>query len=143
MPSTDSEHPDLRPVIERLGSEAGTDLFAEQFFSLDPRSATLVTRDQLRAALPMREQLFRSIGVVGTQLATLSPQWLDDQHVIVSTTWDVAFDEESGAAPLVLRSTYLLRRSEAGGEWEALVYLNHQDIRQVIGERQAGAAGAG
>ena len=92
----------------------------------------LVTRDQLAAALPMRAAMFKSIGAAGTRLTDLSQIWLDDRHVLASTEWDVVFASPA-AEPLTLSASYLLRRTD--DDWEILVYLNHQDIRRVIGAR--------
>jgi hypothetical protein len=39
-----------------------------------------------------------------------------------------------GSPPLALDSTYLLRRN--GTSWTAVVYLNHQDVRQLLAARQ-------
>ncbi len=132
--------PELRTFFETLSgatdgdASTGSGRFHEQFFSLDPASVRLVTREQLRAALPQRVAMFRSIGAVGTELVDLAEHRLDEQHVFAETVWNVLF-ARADAQPLTLRSTYLLRRVGAG--WEVLVYLNHQDIGQVVNARRA------
>ena len=65
-------------------------------------------------------------------MTDLSQIWLDDRHVLASTEWDVVFASPA-AEPLTLSASYLLRRTD--DDWEILVYLNHQDIRRVIGAR--------
>jgi uncharacterized protein YndB with AHSA1/START domain len=82
----------------------------------------------------MRTHMFASIGATGTRLADVAEVWLDDQHVLATTEWDVVF-AEPGTTPLTLHASYLLRR--AGDDWEILVYLNHKDIRHVIATRSA------
>jgi hypothetical protein len=129
----------VRAFLERFdaGSDAdpasGAGLFHEQFLNLDPNAATVVSREQLRAVLPMRAQMFGSIGATGTRLRDVDVRPLDDLHVLAETTWDVEL-EDPDADPLVLHSTYLLRR--AGEDWSVVVYLNHQDIGRVLAERR-------
>ena len=131
---------ELRSFLERLGggddgtSDAGSELFHQQFFSLDPVAANLVTRDQLAAALPQRAAMFESIGALRMELTGLSEMRLDDHHVLAATEWAVVFATPD-AEPLTLHSSYLLRRT--ADDWEIMVYLNHQDIVGVIGARQA------
>lgn len=114
---------------------SGADLFHGQFLSLDPNGVTVVTREQLRAVLPRRAQMFGSIGATGTRLRDLEARSLDDRHVLAETTWDVEL-KDADADPLVLHSTYLLRREAE--DWSVVVYLNHQDIGRVLAERRPG-----
>ncbi len=129
----------VRAFLERLdgGSDgdpaSGADLFHDQVLSLDPNGVTVVTREQLRAALPMRAQMFGSIGATRTRLRDVDVRPLDDQHVLAETTWDVELEDADGD-PLVLHSTYLLRGEGEG--WSVVVYLNHQDIGRVLAERR-------
>jgi hypothetical protein len=136
----ETTRPDLRTFFEGFNSRDGADvsasadLFYEQFLSLDPNSVTHVTREQLRSVLPMRAKMFESIGAIGNRLRDLDAQPVDDQHVLVRTTWDVVLSDEE-AEPFAMHSTYLLRLVD--GEWQVLVYLNHQDIGSIIAERRA------
>ena len=140
MNAPDATQRDLRTFFEAFNSgddtdvSAGADLFYEHFLSLDPNTVTMVTREQLRFVLPMRAKMFASIGASGPRLRDLQARYLDDQHVVVATTWDVHFEDEA-ARPLALRSTYLLRLVD--GQWQVVVYINHQDIGNVIAERRA------
>ncbi len=124
---------ELREFLERLAT-SGADAFHEQFLSLDPAKATVVTREQLRAVLPGRAQMFGKVGATGTHLRDLDVRPLDDQHVLSETRWDVEFADEN-AEPLTLHATYLLRRSDGG--WNVVAYLNHQDIGSVLADRTA------
>ena len=54
------------------------------------------------------------------------------------TGWAVGFSESVSDDALALTSTFLLRR-DPGGVWRIVVYLNHQDIVDVIGTRSAPA----
>src|SRR6476659_9610656 len=77
--------------------------FGTQFLSLDPTTVAVVTREQLRGALPGRASLFEQAGASGTTLASLEVTELDDLHVLAETGW---FVERSGVgrAPLQLHS---------------------------------------
>ncbi|MET9019148.1 nuclear transport factor 2 family protein [Actinopolymorpha sp. NPDC004070] len=128
MPALEEE---FRQFFERFDT-SGADVFHEQFLSLDPARAAVVTRDQLRAVLPRRAQMFGSVGATGTRLRDLDARPLDELHALVETHWDVDFADEN-AEPLTLHATYLLRRTDDG--WSVVVYLNHQDIGGVIANR--------
>lgn|GEM_PF-2215326 len=140
MNALDATRPDLRTFFEGFNSgddtdvSAGADLFYEHFLSLDPNTVTTVTREQLRSVLPMRAQMFASIGASGSRLRDHEARYLDNKHVVVDTTWDVHFEDEA-PQPLALHSTYLLRLVD--GQWQVVVYTNHQDIGSVIAERRA------
>lgn len=118
-------------------SEALGALFCDVFMNLDPNSAVPVPRDALVATLPAREKLFGSIGVQGADLEKVAETPLDEDHVLVETTWRTRFAETVPAQdPLTLHSTFLLHRED--GRWRIAVYLNHQDIMAVIRERSTG-----
>jgi uncharacterized protein YndB with AHSA1/START domain len=112
-------------------------LFHEQFFSCDPAAVTLVDREQFRAALPRRSQLFGAIGSVGSRLRDLEVTTLDSRHVLARTSWDVLFEDPSNP-PLMLESSYLLRR--IAERWQVLVYLNLHDVVGVLQARLAAAS---
>jgi len=110
-------------------SAAGPDRFAESFMSLDPRTVSILTRDQLRAALPMRQQMFSTMGVEALEIAEVDALDLDDQHVLARTTWTARMSRDT-ETPLEFKSTYLLRRHDTS--WRVVVYLNHQELRTAV-----------
>lgn len=59
----------LQGMSERGGADP-TELFHEQFLDLDPGHVAVVTREQLRAALPARARLFAAVEPVGSNCAT-------------------------------------------------------------------------
>lgn len=128
----------LRAHLERLGSgavsgpDSAADLFAETFLALDPTRSVVVTREQMRAALAQRRARFAAAGIRATRLETLETRPLDDRHHLAETTWSTESDDAT-AAPLVLRTTFLLRESE--GNWSVVVYLNHDDIDTELAHR--------
>ena len=133
----------LRAFFERLdpGPDAdllaGADLFYTSFLALDPHTVSVVTREQLRAVLPMRVQLFGSVGATGCRLRDLHAHPVGEQHVLADTSWDVVFEDVS-AEPLVLHASYLLRRD--ADDWSVVVYLNHQDLGDLLAARREAAA---
>jgi hypothetical protein len=132
------EGTDVRSLFEALGAagddEAGAALFADTFLSLDPTSASVVTNEQLRAALPHRSAMFAAAGVRATTLDHLEAQPLDERHQLVSTSWTTVLADPA-AKPLTMRSTYLLRLVD--GEWRIVLYLNHDDIAAELARRSA------
>jgi hypothetical protein len=132
------EKADVRELFEALGAagddDAGAALFADTFLSLDPKSASMVTNEQLRAALPHRSAMFAAAGVRATRLEHLETRPLDDLHQLVSTCWATELDD-ADAEPLTLRSTYLVRLVD--GAWRIVVYLNHDDIAAELARRAA------
>nr|AQQ75073.1 hypothetical protein [uncultured bacterium] len=104
------------------------DMFAQQFLTMDPTSATPVARDNLVAFLPHRKSIFNRAGATGTTLGSLDVEPLDSNHVLARTTWDVVFDRDHD--PVALRSTFILRRED---RWRIAVYLNHDSLLELLG----------
>ncbi len=132
--TADGSEPAVRAFFDAFGraSEAGDwasygTMFLPTFMSLDPNAAAPVDRDRLIAFLPHRRQLFERAGVTGTRLSELSVTDLDDRHAIAQTTWAVDFDVPRD--PVVLRSTFLLRRDDV---WRIAVYLNHDVLGELL-----------
>jgi hypothetical protein len=107
------------------------ELFLPAFLSLDPESGRPVSRDDLIAFLPHRKALFDRAGATGTVLASLEAETMDSRHVLARTSWDVLFDHQR--EPVVLRSTFLLRRED---RWWIAVYLNHESLLELLADEQ-------
>ena len=125
---------EVREFFETMaagGPTAGADLFHDPFVSLDPANVAVVGREQLRAVLPARERMFAAAGLeAAPELREVETAVLDDLHVLARATWHLK-PGKPGAEPVVLESSYLLRREGQG--WTAVVYLNHHDVRQLVG----------
>jgi hypothetical protein len=138
-----SARPDVLGFFDRYRRGADTsdpdvvrECFAETFLNLDPRAAAPVPREALIAALAGRAELFGSIGVEALELTELGETPLDDLHTLVATTWTARFTADAqDAAPLVLPSQFLLRRS--GDSWQIVGYLTSTDLAAVFAERSA------
>ena len=98
--------------------------------TLDPMSASQVTREQVVASLPRRKQFFARLGVTGMTLDSLAESPIDDRHTLVRASWRLDRTATSALAEgTVFTSTYLLRKVDA--DWQIVVYLNHQDLRAL------------
>jgi ketosteroid isomerase-like protein len=142
----DDATPEVREFLRRF-REAGDQLdldtirasFAPEFLSLDPNKVTALARDDMLVALPRRRALFDSIGAAKAELADVDELRLDERHTLVRTSWTMAVPRggRAGAAELVLRSTFLLRREAAS--WQIVVYLNHADVAALVAEHRPNA----
>jgi len=107
------------------------------FMSLDPNSASALSRQALLAALPCRRALFQAIGSDGLELAAITETPLDDAHTLVQTSWKLRMGNESPRDDITLLSTFVLRKQK--GAWRIALYLNHQDIPKLFGDLAARA----
>lgn len=125
--------PDIDSFIEefdRLGSESdtqATSLFAETFLALDPARALALTPAMLAGALNARRAMFAEAGVGAVQRSNAYQLRLDDDHVLVAADWTA---NRGDREPLLLESTFLLRREPAGPR--IVVYLNHHDVAALL-----------
>lgn len=101
------------------------------------RSSTLTRAERerlriadLKAALPKRKALFKSIESKSTTLLSFEEHELDQLHVLVLTKWRWDFGDKGDVA---LPATFILRRN--AGAWSIVFYLNHHDIIAVLRER--------
>jgi hypothetical protein len=109
--------------------EAGK-TFHPTLLTLDPVSVKPVTREQVVASLPLRKQFFAKLGITRMTLVSLEESPIDEQHTLARTTWRLERTETSALPEgTVFGSTYLLRKVD--GDWQIVVYLNHQDLRAL------------
>jgi ketosteroid isomerase-like protein len=135
----DHVRPDIRAFLQRydraahdLDTDALISSFGDVFLSLDASSAVAVSPQALLAALPRRRQLFESIGSDGLELADVSEMPLDDRHTLVRTSWRLRMRGHAPRDPMVLRSTFILRKEDRA--WRIVLYLNHQDMNKLFSE---------
>ena len=57
---------------------------------------------------------------------------LDDLHTLVRTSWLLRMRGQPAGDPLLLHSTFILRKDE--GAWRIVLYLNHQDMNKLFSE---------
>jgi hypothetical protein len=135
---------EVRKFFERLERVSGNgdgavESFAPVFLNADPVGEQAVTREALLAARPMREGMFRSMGVSGLHLESIAETKLGADHVLAQVTW-VADGLKPGEEPLVLHTTYVLHRT--GEDLQIIFYLNHQDLSALAAARQADRSGS-
>ncbi|MER7243530.1 hypothetical protein [Kribbella sp. NPDC000426] len=120
---------DVAEFFERFAAGDGSG-FHPNLLTLDPVSVTPVTREQVVASLPKRKEFFAGLGINGMVLDSLDESPIDEQHTLVRSTWRLERTESSRVPEgTIFTSTYLLRR--VSGEWQIVVYLNHQDLRSL------------
>ncbi|MBX6750912.1 MAG: hypothetical protein IRY85_14775 [Micromonosporaceae bacterium] len=113
------------------GADRLTDLFLPTFLNVDPNNATAVPTGVLVRALPARERLFTDAGVTGLTLESATETWLDDQHVVVHTTWRLLHPRATDATPPT-RSTFLL--VDDGGALRVAAYINLTDLPALLAQ---------
>ena len=115
--------------VERLTSQ-----YADPFMAADATGARLVHAADLRAMIPKRKQLFKSIGHRSTTLVSLHETKLDDRYVMVKTQWRWQFDRgTAGSEEVTLPSTFIVHTS--GEALKIVFYLNHENIMTVLRDR--------
>ena len=108
--------------------------FAETFLVAGPQGAQCVRSTDFAAVLPKRKQLFTRLGCRPAALVALQQTPLDARYVIAKTTWRFDFDRGNAAMEEVfVDSTYLL--DTGASAFKIVLYLSHQDIMQILGER--------
>ncbi|WUJ67696.1 hypothetical protein OG809_21565 [Kribbella soli] len=122
---------DVAEFFDRFATASDGAGFHSTLLTLDPVSVTPVTREQVVASLPRRKEFFAGLGITGMTLDSLDESPVDDQHTLVRSTWRLERTPSSSVPEgTIFTSTYLLRKVD--GEWQIVVYLNHQDLRTLI-----------
>ena len=122
---------DVAEFFDRFATASDGAGFHSTLLTLDPVSVTPVTREQVVASLPRRKEFFAGLGITGMTLDSLDESPVDEQHTLVRSTWRLERTESSSVPEgTIFTSTYLLRRVD--GEWQIVVYLNHQDLRALV-----------
>jgi hypothetical protein len=116
--------------FERRGTDPQSDSgeqFADQFLTVDPGQAAVLSRAMLTAALPARRKMFDTAGIGAVRCVAASQLDLDERHLLVTADWDA---ERAAGEPVRLQSTFMLRREDDGPR--ILVYLNHHDVMALL-----------
>lgn len=112
---------------ERENPDAPGTQFADQFLATDPARALVLSREALLAALPARRKMFDQAGIGPIRRVAATQLELDATHLLVTSDWAA---DRADAEPLMLESTFLIRRD--GDDLSILVYLNHNDIMELL-----------
>lgn len=124
---------EVRAILAAMADDETAGAFHDHFLNADPNSVTIVSRERLAAALPMRRRMFAGIGVIGMRLTSVHVMEVDPRHCLARTTWNVEFTDRA-PAPLMIESSYLMRRF--GGSWRILAYINRHDVAELIAMRR-------
>jgi len=105
-------------------------LFADPFLSADASGSRPVPRAAFLQALPRRAQIFADAGLGAALLESVAETRLDEHYVLARTEWTLP--RLAGGDPVRLTSSFLLheedRPQREGGEWQIVLYLNHQGL---------------
>jgi hypothetical protein len=114
--------------------------YADAFMFADPGGARVVGKQQLLAALPKRQELFKARGHKSTKIVSLDETALDDRHVMVRVHFSMLFESRAaGPVDVALHSTFILRFD--GDAARIILQLEHQDAQQAMRERGVLPAG--
>jgi ketosteroid isomerase-like protein len=104
--------------------------YSDSFMFAGPQGAQAVNKEGFLKALPKRQWFFKSIGLTSTTIQSLEETRLDDNYVMVKTSWNVRFEKEAGQ-PIVAeaRATYVLRQEESS--LRIVFQIDHQDLMRV------------
>ncbi len=116
---------------EKLDLDVIASEYADSFMFAGPNGARVIQRQQLLAALPQRQQFFKSVGHQWTRIVSLDETRMDDHYVMVRAEFLMRFQKPS-AQPIdaKLDSTFILN-----GQGDTLVivfHLEHEDLQQAL-----------
>jgi hypothetical protein len=104
------------------------EFFHDPFLAVDPTSVHALTPALLAKVLPARRAMFASAGIRHVQRIASRETPIDESHRLVRVEWSA---ERTDGPALELSSTFILRTMN--GRTSVLVYLNHADIRTLLG----------
>lgn len=114
--------------------------FAETFLFAGSSGAQPVRASDFAAALPKRKVLFDQLGSQTAQLIAIHETPLDSRYVLARTTWRFSFVRENQPDEnFDTDSTFLIDTGLPGtaeGDFKILLYLPHQDIMQILRDRE-------
>src|SRR5262245_33505605 len=123
---------DYERSINASDSEGSPELIAsrysDSFMFAGPQGAQAVNKQDFLKALPKRQWFFKSIGLTSTTIQSLEETRLDDNYVMVKTSWNMRFEKEAGIVAEA-RATYILRQEESS--LRIVFQLDHQDLMRT------------
>jgi hypothetical protein len=114
--------------------------FTDPFLSAGPSGSQSVRVADFAAALPKRKALFSRLESQCSQLIALHETPLDSRYVLARTTWRMFFlPGNTNAQHLDVDSTFLIDTGlpeTDPAEFKILLYLTHQDLVQILRDRE-------
>jgi hypothetical protein len=105
--------------------------FDDVFFAAGPQGTQCVRATDFASALPKRKQIFDSLGLQSTSLASLHITQFDSRYVMAQTQWQMTFAGKSGGKQQVLAdSVFVLDTAPEG--FKIIFYLASQDHTTLL-----------
>ena len=124
--------------VEQASNTLDLDLideqYADQFIFADPNGTRVVEKQKFLAALPKRQEFFKSLGHQSTKVLSLEETLIDDQYTMVRAYFLMQFqktpDQIVGAN---VDSTYILFMK--GDRPKIVMHIEHEDLREAMQAR--------
>lgn len=108
--------------------------FADQFIFADPNGTRVIEKQKFLAALPQRQEFFKSIGHQSTKVLSLEETPIDDQYTMVKAHFLMKFRKMSGELKEAnIASTYILFMK--GDSPRITMQIEHEDLQQAMKDR--------
>lgn len=108
--------------------------FADQFIFADPNGTRVIEKQKFLAALPQRQEFFKSIGHQSTKVLSLEETPIDGQYTMVKAHFLMKFRKMSGELKEAnIASTYILFMK--GDSPRITMQIEHEDLQQAMKDR--------
>jgi hypothetical protein len=105
-------------------------LYSDRFIFAGPRGVQVIRREDLRGALPRRQEFFRMVGLTSSKVQSLEETLLDENYIMVRACWSMRFETAPGQPVVKTAATYILHRR---GDLLRIVFqLDHQDLMKTV-----------
>ncbi|MGA9667640.1 MAG: hypothetical protein WBQ94_00440 [Terracidiphilus sp.] len=125
---------DFERNSETLNTPAIVSQFADVFFAAGPQGAQCVRVTDFASALPKRKQIFDSLGLQTTSLASLQINRFDSRYAMAHTQWQMTFVDKSGDKQQVLTDSFFIIDTAVEG-FKIILYLASQDPTTLLKNR--------
>ncbi len=112
--------------LDRIGSQ-----YADTFMFADPNGTRVVEKQRFLAALPKRQEFFKTVGHQSTRVLSLDETALDDHYVLVHARFVMRF--EKGSVPPVdahLDSTFVFYIDADSPK--IVFHIEHEELQQAL-----------
>jgi hypothetical protein len=107
--------------------------YAEVFMFGGPQGVQCVKKEDFLKVLPRRKEIFRSRGLVSSNIDSLAASTLDSRYTLVNVVWNMRFDRSTGE-PIYSQNaaSYVLAR--ANDSFQIVFQIDHQDLMKRLQE---------
>jgi hypothetical protein len=124
--------------VQRAGNTLDLDLidsqFADQFIFADPNGTRIIEKARFLPALPKRQEFFKSLGHLSTEILALDETPIDDQYTMVKAHFLMQFQKPNGQIQEArVDSTYILFIKQDLPR--IVMQIEHEDLQQAMKDR--------